>query len=303
MSPANPNAPADHLHDALEILCQALSPTEFPAVENWQIAYGPGMSRYSRAPYWNPLDGHDNFGRDTPTTVVRLLYSPTGATVRSDWISHMNYISIRFGSDWNPEYNQDEDGDAVMPSSEAGLAESSRVADKYMIGGPLCDPVVTGEVETATQTLFNQFSRLKAGADLNHILEVLAACRSDVLISDDYGETLPAVEDCPADLFDGDVDTTSPLRSISGIGATTVKRFASRVGVYPNLRTIERDNFNGLLPGYDNNPDLDEMDDVIDAITEQYQQLSKQSDWPSGQIDVDQFAGYPVGNPMAHGDV
>lgn len=293
----------DRLHDALTTLHQTIAPEEFPAVEKWQIGYGPGSRRYERAPYWSHMDGHDGLGTDSQTTVLRFFYSPTGSTVYSEWVSHTNYIVVRFGSDWDPAYNQDDDGETVIPQPEAGPTGSPRVADKYMIGGPLCDPVVTGHVETAIEAVYDQLSRVKAGGDINHLFEVLAANRTRTLTAENYRETLPDLDELPDDLFSADVDATSPIHSISGIGTTTIKRFASRFGVYPNLREAAQGDFSGLLPGYSHSPDLDEMDTVIAALTEHYATLSDGPDWPTAERRVDQFTGYPVGNPLYHSDI
>jgi hypothetical protein len=223
--------------------------------------------------------------------------------VYSGWLSHTNYISIRFGTEWDPDFNQDDDSDTAIHRSEVGPDRSSEATKKYMIGGPLCEPTVTGEAETAAKAVHNQSSRVKAGTDLNHIFGVIAANRTRTLTSDYYRETLPDIEDLPGEVFDADVDTSCPIRTVSGIGDTTVKRFASRFGVYPNLSKAEWDDFNGLLPGYSHSVDFDEMDTITTTITEHYQNLSKQPDWPTTPIDLDQFEDYPKGNPTYQGDI
>lgn len=298
------NDRGDELQKEILALTHSLQISELPDMEN--LYFGLGTTRgHNRTPYWSYTDTVENlFSPDDEgeTPLFRLFYRPTSG-IPSRWIQHSNYVAIRFESDWNPEYNRDGDYDTVIPSREA-VPSSDRVEKKFMIGGPLSDPIVTRNAEVAAEAIPAQLSRVKAGTRLNHVIEVLSANASMFGFERDQDRlSLPDVEDLPVDFFSDEVDTSSPLRAISGIGRRTIERFGSRFGVYTNLIDTDRSDFGGVLPGYSHSPNLDNVDTLIRAITEHYRTLCEDPDWSGPTIDPNQFREYPIGNPNYDGEI
>lgn len=270
----------EHLHEVLIELLQWNHPDNLPSADEWYIGYGPG--HYEEAPYWTWGDegGTDPFSqRESKTTLVRFMYQPGWA--RSYWNENANYIAIRYGNDWNPAHAREDH------PSDGG--------EKFMIGGPLVDPVVTDHKGTVLKELREQSPRVKAGVELNRIFEVMHSYaghwwRSGVR---DYQEALPSGDELP-DVFDDEVSASVPIGTVKGVGGVTIQRIAPHFAVYPNLGSAEPEDFAGLRPGWGNRPNLGEAIEIVELLDKHYRTLQGEMGWP----DPERFASYPSGNPI-----
>lgn len=269
------------LHEKLVRVTEATYPDDVPDIDNWSWGTGPG--RYERAPYFSPFDGAGGY-RDRPATVLRMIYRPFRWSV---WVENMNYIAIRYGADWNPEYADDTDGE-----------------ERYMVGGPLIDPIVTSHLGTVLNAIREQAPRVKDGVVLNRIFEVIHYHRHRTYgRAEGVEEYVERYRDGLADMelpdpFDDDVDGSSPIGTVDGVGRQTIGRFASRFAVYPNLIPTEQADFEGILPGFHHSPDLDKMRGLLRVLQDYYDE-HREDEWP----DPERLDGYPSGNPMERGEL
>lgn len=263
------------LDDELQTFRKALRPDDVPDPERWYIGASSGSKWLPYAPSLARVPGEEPRGG-----VLRLRFFPTGGP--SSWIRQMNYIVISYASRWDSEYELDNDPDTDK---------------KYLVGGPLIDPVVTSDLGSATKAVADQSSRVEDGAIVNYIFEVLHAAGGGSHLyrwkgADEYEDSLPSADELPDDIFKEDVETRIPISTIEGIGRKTIERFSRSFAVYPNLISAEREDFSGLLPGYDHSPDLNEMQELVSAIADQYK--AQAVGWP----ELDQFSKYPIGTPI-----
>lgn len=231
---------------------------------------------YHHGPLTGPNADQDPYN---PSPFFALEYLPNGDDRNGSWVEATNFVCVEYSSSYR--WTHDE-----TPSKDS---PTGSYPDRYFVSGAFVDPAITTEPEPVIEAVTDACSRIVKATDFNRDIQRLASSTHFRSLCRDFGET-PATDDF--ELEDDNV-YTSPIRRTSGVGATTDRRVAERVGTYANLRDADWGDISSATSSFEHGLSHQDLLDPVEIVLEMYAAAQTKPEWDGTSVDPMQWSDYP----------